>query len=70
MDSTCLSKNELRELLEEAVTTALINHRELLEEAVTEAILDLKFGLAIEEGDNNEYVAEAAIWAKLNSATF
>jgi hypothetical protein len=55
MDSTCLSKHELCELLEEAVT---------------EAILDLKFGLAIEEGDNSEYVAEAAIWAKLNSATF
>ena len=34
---------------------------DLLENAVTEAILDMKLGLAIEEGDTGEYVDEKQI---------
>ena len=38
---------------------------DLLENAVAEAILDMKLGLAIEEGDTGEYVDEDQIISKL-----
>ncbi|MBB1074720.1 hypothetical protein HUU62_09890 [Rhodoferax sp. 4810] len=66
MSSEYLDQQTLRLLIEEAVHTALVNHRDLIEAAVSEAILDLKFGLAIEAGDQHDYVAANVIWAKLN----
>jgi hypothetical protein len=38
---------------------------DLLENAVTEAILDMKLGLAIEEGDTGEYIDEKQVISKL-----
>ena len=38
---------------------------DLFENAVSEAILDMKLGLAIEEGDTGEYVPESEILDKL-----
>ena len=38
---------------------------DLLEDAISEAILDMKFGIDIEEGDTEEYVAESEVLSKL-----
>jgi hypothetical protein len=65
METQGISKEELRELMKEAIISALTERKDLLEDAVSEAILDMKFGLAIEEGDTGEYVAEESIISKL-----
>ena len=65
MELQNISKSELRDMIKEAVITALLEKKDLLQEAVSEAILDMKLGLAIEEGDNGEYVPESEILSKL-----
>ena len=41
-----------QKLMKEAVVSVLTERKDLLENAVAEAILDMKLGLAIEEGDS------------------
>ena len=65
MELQGISKNELKEVIKEAMISVLAERKDLLEEAVSEAILDMKLGLAIEEGDTGEYVPEAEILSKL-----
>jgi hypothetical protein len=65
MEPFNISKAELKELMKEAIISVLTERKDLFEDAVSEAILDMKLGLAIEEGDNGEYVAESEIVGKL-----
>jgi hypothetical protein len=65
METQGISKAELKELMKEAIISALTERKDLLEDAVSEAILDMKLGLAIEEGDTGEYVAEESVISKL-----
>jgi hypothetical protein len=60
-----ITKNELKELMKEAVVSVLKERNDLLEDAVSEAILDMKLGLAVEEGDTGEHVPESEIMSKL-----
>ena len=53
-----MSESELEQLIKRAIISTLTERSDLLENAVTEAILDMKLGLAIEEGDTGEYVDE------------
>jgi hypothetical protein len=62
-----ISRNDLREIMKEAVTEVLTERKDLLEEAVSEAILDMKLGLAMEEADIGEYVSEESVLAKLKA---
>ena len=65
MELQGISKSELRDMIKEAMISVLAERKDLLEEAVSEAILDMKLGLAIEEGDTGEYVPESEILSKL-----
>ena len=65
MELQGISRNELRDMIKEAMISVLAERKDLLEEAVSEAILDMKFGLAIEEGDTGEYVPESEVLSKL-----
>ena len=65
MEAEGISKKELKKLMKEAVISVLTERKDLLEDAVSEAILDMKLGLAIEEGDTGEYVSESEILSKL-----
>ncbi len=65
MEVNGLSKAELRNIMKEAMISVLTERRDLLEDAVSEAILDMKLGLAIEEGDTGEYVPESEVLSKL-----
>lgn len=65
MELQGISKSELKEMIREAMISVLAERKDLLEEAVSEAILDMKLGLAIEEGDTGEYVPEAEVLSKL-----
>jgi hypothetical protein len=56
-----LTENELEKLIKRAIISTLTERSDLLENAVTEAILDMKLGLAIEEGDIGEYADEKKI---------
>jgi hypothetical protein len=56
-----LTEYELEELIKRAIISTLTERSDLLENAVTEAILDMKLGLAIEEGDTDEYADEKQI---------
>lgn len=60
-----ISKIELKKLMKEAMISALAERKDLLEDAVSEAILDMKLGLAIEEGDTGEFVPESEVLSKL-----
>ncbi len=60
-----MTKNELEEMIKKAIVSTLTERSDLLENAVTEAILDMKLGLAIEEGDTGEYVDEKRINSQL-----
>ena len=62
-----ISKSELKELMKEAVVSALTERMDLLEEAVSEALLDMKLALAMEEADTGEYVPEESILSILTS---
>ena len=65
MESQGISKTELKELMKEAMISVLTERKDLLEDAVSEAILDMKLGLAIEDGDTGEFVPESQIITKL-----
>ena len=65
MDTKEITKAELKELVKEAIVSVLTERTDLFENAVSEAILDMKLGLAIEEGDTGEYVPESEILDKL-----
>jgi len=65
METHDISKREIKELMKEAMISVLTERRDLLEDAVSEAILDMKLGLAIEEGDTGEYVPESEVLSKL-----
>jgi len=65
MEPCNISKAELKELMKEAIISVLTERKDLFEDAVSEAILDMKLGLAIEEGDTGEYVFESEIIGKL-----
>ncbi|MBW2079301.1 MAG: hypothetical protein JRI71_17485 [Deltaproteobacteria bacterium] len=65
METLGISRNELKELMKEALVSVLIERKDLLEDAVSEAILDMKLGLAIEAGDTGEYVTESEVLSKL-----
>lgn len=56
-----MSESELEQLIKRAIISTLTERSDLLENAVTEAILDMKLGLAIEEGDTGEYTDEKQI---------
>lgn len=51
--------------MKEALISVLTERKDLLEDAVSEAILDMKLGLAMEEGDTKEYVTETEVFSKL-----
>ena len=61
MASLNISENDLKKLIKEAIISTLTERSDLLENAVAEAILDMKLGLAIEEGDTGEYADESQI---------
>jgi len=65
MNLQTVSVTDLKELVKQAVITALTERKDLFEDAVSEAILDFKMGIAIEEGDTGEYVSETEIFSKL-----
>jgi hypothetical protein len=65
METHEISKTKMKKLMKEAMISALIERRDILEEAVSDAILDMKLGLAIEEGDTGEYVSEPEIISKV-----
>ena len=56
-----MTEYELEKLIKRAIISTLTERSDLLENAVTEAILDMKLGLAIEEGDTGEYADEKQI---------
>ena len=60
-----ISENELEKIIKKAIINTLTERSDLLENAVTEAILDMKLGLAIEEGDTGEYIDEKVIISQL-----
>ena len=60
-----ISENELERIIRKAIVNTLTERSDLLENAVMEAILDMKLGLAIEEGDTGEYVDEKVIISQL-----
>ena len=60
-----ISESELEQLIKRAIISTLTERSDLLENAVAEAILDMKLGLAIEEGDTGEYVDEKQIYSLL-----
>jgi len=66
MNTIEISRLELKELMKEAIVSALIERKDLLEDAVVEAILDMKLAMAIEAGDTGEYVSEEKILSKLS----
>jgi hypothetical protein len=56
-----MTESELEKLIKRAIISTLTERSDLLENAVTEAILDMKLGLAIEEGNTGEYADEEQI---------
>ena len=65
METLGISKTELKKLMKEAMISVLTERKDLLEDAVSEAILDMKLGLAMEEGDTGEYAPESEVLPKL-----
>jgi len=65
METRGISKTELKKLMKEAMISVLTERKDLLEDAVSEAILDMKLGLAMEEGDTGEYALESEVLSKL-----
>ena len=61
-----MTESELEKLIKRAIISTLTERSDLLENAVTEAILDMKLGLAIEEGDTGEYADEKQIFSLLS----
>ncbi|WP_045213725.1 hypothetical protein [Desulfonatronovibrio magnus] len=67
MDINNVSKDDLKELIQEAFNDVLTKRKDILEDAVSEALLDIKFGLAMEEADNGEYATEKSVMDKLKT---
>ncbi|WP_291320688.1 hypothetical protein [Desulfonatronospira sp.] len=67
MEIKDISRNDLREIMKEAVAEVLTERKDLLEEAVSEAILDMKLASAMEEADTGEYVSEEIVLARLKA---
>lgn len=67
METKDISRDELKEIMKEAVTSVLTERKDLLEDAMAEAILDMNLGMAMEEADTEEYVPEESILAKLRA---
>jgi hypothetical protein len=65
METQGISKTELKKLMKEAMISVLTERKDLLEDAVSEAIIDMKLGLAMEEGDRGEYASESEVLSKL-----
>jgi len=65
MGMTHISRDELKEIMKEAVTSVLTERKDLLEDAVSESILDMKLALAMEEADTGEHVSEESVLSKL-----
>jgi len=65
LEDHIISKAELKDLVKEALISTLIEISDLVQHAVSEAILDMKPGLAMEEGDTCEYCDEKHITSKL-----
>jgi len=65
MELKGITKIELKNMMKEAMISVFAERKDLLEDAVSEAILDMKLGLAIEEGDTGEYVPESEVLSKL-----
>jgi len=65
MEIQGISKTELTRLMKEAIISVLTERKDLLEDAVSEAILDMKLGMAMEEGDTGEHVPESEVLTKL-----
>ena len=65
METDNITKAELKELIKEALISTLTERSDLLQHAISEAILDMKLGLAMEEGDTGEYCDEKQIISKL-----
>ena len=65
MDTLGISKLDLKELIKEAVVSALTERKDLLEEAAAEALLDVGLARAIAEGDTGEYSNEESVLAVL-----
>ena len=61
MPTLNMTESELEKLIKRAIISTLTERSDLLENAITEAILDMKLGLAIEEGDTGEYADEKQI---------
>jgi hypothetical protein len=61
-----MTESELEKLIKRAIISTLTERSDLLENAVTEAILDMKLGLAIEEGDTSAYADEKQIFSLLS----
>ena len=67
MASLDIEKDELRQIVKEAVASVLVDNRDILEDVVSEAILGLKLGQAIVKGDTGNYVSEEEIMHKLDN---
>jgi len=67
MEEKEISREELKEIMKEAVTIVLTERKDLLEDAVSEAILDMKLGMAMEEADTGEYISEETVLDKLKA---
>jgi hypothetical protein len=65
MTTLTIPKSELEEMIKNVIVKTLTERSDLLENAVAEAILDMKLGLAMEEGDTGEYVDESHIISRL-----
>ena len=61
MATLSMTESDLEKLLRRAIISTLTERSDLLENAVAEAILDMKLGLAIEEGDTGEYADETQV---------
>jgi len=67
METTTVSRNELKKLMREAFIDVLTDRKDLIEDAVIAAIEDIGLGIAMEEGRTGEYVDEDEFMAKLDS---
>ena len=66
METITRPKDELRQIIKEALSSVLTDNKNLLETVVAEAILDLQFGMAMEEGDTGEHTPAETIMAQLD----
>ena len=65
MDKVRFDSAQLKDLVKEAVTEALEQHREIVYAAVAEALEDLAMVRAIREGDRGDYVSRDEVFSIL-----